>query len=777
VQQIGDRLKLTFITHLERDIFFRYKDIIKSVDGSKFEPEEKCWTIPRNKSNVRYLISRFGNENLDIEPTLITQLETTEVNYPKESRFTEIFFINEAEIPDLDAYELKIHGQNLNSIGGKFSYQLRKKFKGHWIWSENKIITDSPKKKEEIMQFIEELWSYQPETYQDLIEINHIPLWKPTAYSKANFASKGIFSDYESKINKTLSKETVHLGNARIERKIERRAWIIQGKPAISISIKSALIYKNDLNTTIQNMAEQNEIIGLYVADKISTLKGEIIDIVGNVKEHGKRLLTLTKKKRMQDIISKAPDNELVIRVKASNRFPYEYVASALNIVLRMQDFEKFNINSKKALKNLQITPDKRFEVLSKISSLLISDNLISHAINSKENQDLFLNSESIGFKPLIQFNDGVPINYIDKNVLRDMKNHGIFRTNIELITIGVINGIPGNSFPSFWTNLERELKELSIKFKIVEEVKVEELTRINIEKTVHKLVEVEKLDIIIALVPDNLEDRIYNQLKELTLNRNIASQIVEKTTINNKFALGNIILGILGKIGNIPYALAEPLPYADYIVGIDIAREKKRVLPGTINATAIIRIYMSNGEMMHYQILDVPIEGETIPDTVLESLFPYDVFNNKKVVIHRDGYFRGQEKDILLTWAIKIKAIFHLVEVIKTGSPRVYSLKGNEVSHPTKGDAFKISHKEAFLISSLPAFTNGTPNPIHIRTNSEFEIEKAIHSVLSMTILHYGSLRAPRLPVTIHYSDKVAYLALRGIKPKDLEGNKPFWL
>jgi len=30
---------------------------------------------------------------------------------------------------------------------------------------------------------------------------------------------------------------------------------------------------------------------------------------------------------------------------------------------------------------------------------------------------------------------------------------------------------------------------------------------------------------------------------------------------------------------------------------------------------------------------------------------------------------------------------------------------------------------------------------------------------------------------VTIHYSDKIAYLALKGIKPKELEGKIPYWL
>ena len=45
------------------------------------------------------------------------------------------------------------------------------------------------------------------------------------------------------------------------------------------------------------------------------------------------------------------------------------------------------------------------------------------------------------------------------------------------------------------------------------------------------------------------------------------------------------------------------------------------------------------------------------------------------------------------------------------------------------------------------------------------------------MTLLHYGSLRPPKLPVTIHWSDKIAGLALKGIKPKKLEGTIPYWL
>lgn len=235
--------------------------------------------------------------------------------------------------------------------------------------------------------------------------------------------------------------------------------------------------------------------------------------------------------------------------------------------------------------------------------------------------------------------------------------------------------------------------------------------------------------------------------------------------------------MGILGKTGNIPFVLAEPLPYADLVVGIDVAREKKRGLSGSMNATAIARIYFGDGDFLKYVIHDAPLEGETIPDRVLHSLFPVEEFKGKRVVIHRDGFFRGNEKSALKHWAEQIGAHFHLVEIIKTGSPRLYCESARTIQQPPKGSIFKLSDQEALLVSSLPPFKNATPQPLHVRTEKPFSIEEAIHSILSLTVLHYGSLRQPKLPVTVHYSDKIGYLALRGIKPKNLEGDIPFWL
>jgi len=44
------------------------------------------------------------------------------------------------------------------------------------------------------------------------------------------------------------------------------------------------------------------------------------------------------------------------------------------------------------------------------------------------------------------------------------------------------------------------------------------------------------------------------------------------------------------------------------------------------------------------------------------------------------------------------------------------------------------------------------------------------------MTLLHWGSIKPPRLPVTTHYADKIGQFLLEGII-SDLEGYIPFWL
>ncbi len=186
------------------------------------------------------------------------------------------------------------------------------------------------------------------------------------------------------------------------------------------------------------------------------------------------------------------------------------------------------------------------------------------------------------------------------------------------------------------------------------------------------------------------------------------------------------------------------------------------------------MRIYNNNGELIRFGLYDYTLEGETIPERVLKGIFNKGEFKNKRVIIHRDGPFRGDEKEVLIKIAESLEAEFYFVEIIKNNVPRMYD-KLEEKMRPSKGSAFKLDNTQALLISSSSKL--GTPRPLLIRTDEKLDIKKAIHSVLSMTLLHWGSLISPRLPVTIYYSDKIANMALNGIKPGKSEGNIPFWL
>jgi len=350
-------------------------------------------------------------------------------------------------------------------------------------------------------------------------------------------------------------------------------------------------------------------------------------------------------------------------------------------------------------------------------------------------------------------------------------------------MSIGVLNALPETAPDQFLQRLQKELQALTFASQITHIETIEGTSRNLLEQAISRLSS-KAPSIILALLADDVDKAranetqwgVYDHLKSLTIGMGIPSQVVTKSTMSNTFALGNIVLGMLSKMGNIPYVLAEPLSYADIIVGIDIARRKKERLAGSMNTTAIARIYQRHGEFLQYVIHDAPLEGETIPPDVLQTLFPSSIFTGKRVVIHRDGLFRGDEKQALRQLAQRLWAVFYCVEVLKTGTPRIYGFQGR-VLQPPKGSAFKLNEHEAFLISSLPPFPGVTPYPLRLRSQAPFPIEQAIHSVLALTLLHYGSLRTPRLPVTIHYSDEIAYLALKGIKPKALEGTLPFWL
>jgi argonaute-like protein implicated in RNA metabolism and viral defense len=286
----------------------------------------------------------------------------------------------------------------------------------------------------------------------------------------------------------------------------------------------------------------------------------------------------------------------------------------------------------------------------------------------------------------------------------------------------------------------------------------------VNFQKPEDIKEEIEKIketgaDILVAFIEDdedefdnNSESNIYNDIKRYSLQDPILqTQVITFKTLEKeeyaKYILGNIVLGILAKTGNKPFIFAEPILGIDAIVGLDVTRRKKKKGQGTINYAVGVRIYQSNGELLKYKLTTSQLESETIPREILDNLL--GDLKVKKVVIHRDGRFPQDEIKVLKELGEKLGAKFYLVEVIKSGAPRIYSEK--------KGIWVKINENEAYLLTT--SRTQGTPVPIIVRlpeTYEDFSIEDAVISITSMTLLHWGSIKPPRLPVTTHYADKI---------------------
>jgi hypothetical protein len=514
------------------------------------------------------------------------------------------------------------------------------------------------------------------------------------------------------------------------------------------------------------------------------------------LKEKREWLLSVSTDEMTRGLIKEAPDNELTVKIE-TRASKYIYISSMLRPIVRMGDLQRFGANPRQVAKVLKLDPMSRYLLIHEIAAIGKKYKIIDENFDSKSFPNSFLTAKEIEFVPELKVGKG-QIHRDGKGIYRSLQQHGLFNRSSSFpdkshpIKIGVINASPQSpqdTLYKFLGDLKAALERLdflieSVKVDGERQQKIETLSRANLENAVNRF-EVHKPDILLVLFPgdagqeqleDDESDSMYHALKSYVIRRGIPSQVVYEDTFTEEYAMDNIALGILAKTRNIPFVLAKPLPYADIVVGIDIARRAKQKLSGSVNATAIARIYFGDGQFLRYVIHDAPIEGETVPSSVLRSLFPSKEFQGKRVVIHRDGYFRGGEKFALKDWAKQIQSDFKLVEVIKSGAPRLYQ-QSQTIDKPPKSTAFKLSATEAFLVSSPPPFQGSTPRPLHIRTDPDFSIEKALHSVLSLTLLHYGSVREPRLPVTIHYSDKIAELSLLGIKPKDLEGDTPFWL
>jgi argonaute-like protein implicated in RNA metabolism and viral defense len=277
-------------------------------------------------------------------------------------------------------------------------------------------------------------------------------------------------------------------------------------------------------------------------------------------------------------------------------------------------------------------------------------------------------------------------------------------------------------------------------------------------------------IDIVIALIPDGLdEDSPYNPFKKIWAELNIPSQMLTMKTARlfaedarvdgskARYYLQNIVLGILGKTGGIPWIVKNMPAGVDCFVGLDVAMMDKGV-----HLPACSVVFDRFGRMLGFFKPKTPQRGEKIATEILQDIFDQviisyeDAYGEKpgNIVIHRDGF--SNEDSEWYEHYFKAQGIkYSIIEVRKNVGAKVIEENDGNLNPPMGACIF--NNNKAYLVTTLMKNKKGSPNPLVIEKScGDISMEDAVTQVLYLTQLHVGSTNKLRLPITTGYADKI---------------------
>ncbi|MBO1348338.1 MAG: stem cell self-renewal protein Piwi [Hormoscilla sp. GUM202] len=513
-------------------------------------------------------------------------------------------------------------------------------------------------------------------------------------------------------------------------------------QPAVTLTISSSILYQGNLADFYENhpfrQNYQELLIDLKVLDLESGGSGTISAIVGKIGEHREKLIAKATGAVSKQALRDAPDNQPLVGVKfGKNGKLYHYGMAALRPCVTPETAARFEVEYGKLLKESKISHSQRQQLL--VDSKVIADKALAaygfklqRSINSKDFLSLFWQpSTPLQQTPLLF---GKNVTRASGEILKGLSKGGVYRCHDEYrdnrrpIRIAALKLYDGKLTP-FLKKVQEQLKRYGFESEIINKMPLSvndlsaEKAKAEVEKALEKLL-VPTPDIVLTFLPesDRHADReedgsLYYWVYSRLLRRRIASQVIYEDTLKVQinYVLNQVIPGVLAKLGNLPFILAEPLEVADYFVGLDISRIAKKKVSGSQNACASIRLYGRRGEFIRYHLEDAIIEGEEIPARLLNTLLPAPQLQGKTVLLYRDGPFCGNEVDNLVKWQKAIDSKFILVECIKDGVPRLYNLNQKVLTAPKKGLALRKSLREAIVITTEVSANVGLARPLRL--------------------------------------------------------------
>ena len=248
-------------------------------------------------------------------------------------------------------------------------------------------------------------------------------------------------------------------------------------------------------------------------------------------------------------------------------------------------------------------------------------------------------------------------------------------------------------------------------------------------------------------------------------LNKNV-DDYISKENQKKAYSTGtslmaqNINMGILSKMGGIPF-IAEKMSMApDLFIGIDVGQSKDRMHYPSCSVACY-----GDGKFLGYIQPTDAIPGEKIPKEALYDLLnkiisKYKELNGgkypKSVIIHRDG-FAHEDLTFYEEFFGKLGIRFSLFEVRKSGAPRIMDRAKQGSWTPKKGTALiQEEAKKALLVTTAP-MSGGAPAPIQIEWKyGDVDITTAVQQIYTLTKVDIASTWDVRYPITIKMADAV---------------------
>ncbi len=281
-------------------------------------------------------------------------------------------------------------------------------------------------------------------------------------------------------------------------------------------------------------------------------------------------------------------------------------------------------------------------------------------------------------------------------------------------------------------------------------------------------------VDIVLAVVSpprvtrgEDDPDDPYNPFKRTFARAGIPSQMVATRNLQDPDILLNLALGVVVKCGGLPWRIKEFPGRPECFIGLDISHKDG------VHMAASAHLFDADGAYIGWNCVTAQ-KGETIAErdllnAVEDVLLAFKEKHGRlprSLVMHRDGRFT-EERGGLVAMFKDHGIRFDLVEVKKTGAPRMGIAREGTYYSPNKGTYVVRGDAAQLCTTGEREYRVGTPRPITIRrVLGETDVAILTEQSYWLSEMHVGSTHSTRLPITTHYADKCSTLAQYGLLP-----------